>query len=213
MWICKSRCKNNYWVLRRSATSRRKQIMLGHCVHLRSLLGHCVIMTGWPTVLEFLEFLKLFWNFEKSHFFRLVLELFLNSEFLMSDSLGYNISGCPLFGSPICEKILIQFCPIICSWKMWKCSWNILELFWNFCKNSVGHPVMNAAHDRFPFHQPHSLPLKSRLQRYGYWKDTLPHCVNPSLSKRESLYKKYTSSYSRLFSKFPCVRCSLSFGW
>ena len=76
-------------------------------------------ITEWSTVLEFLEFLELFWNFfgtgnvlEKSHFFRLVLELFLNSEFLTSDFLSYNISGCPLFGSPICEKIIFQFCPI-----------------------------------------------------------------------------------------------------
>ena len=71
------------------------------------------MQTGCPTVLEFLEFLELFWNFfgtgnvlEKGHFFRLVLELFLNSKFLTSDLLRYNISGCPLFGSPICEKIL-----------------------------------------------------------------------------------------------------------
>ena len=91
----------------------------------------------WPTVLEFLEFLELFWNYfgtgnvlENSHFFRLVLELFLNSEFLMSDFLGYNISGCPLFRSPICEKILFQFCrPCVLE----KCE-NVLEMFFKkFC--------------------------------------------------------------------------------
>ena len=77
---------------------------------------HACSYPEWPTLLEFLEFLELFWNFfgtgnvlEKSHFFRLVLELFWNSEFLTSDFLGYNISSCPLFGSPICEKILFQF--------------------------------------------------------------------------------------------------------
>ena len=93
-------------------------------------------------VLDFFWYWKCTWKnvLEKSHFFSLVLEFFLNSEFLTSDFLGYNISGCPLFGSPICEKILFQFCPIICSWKMWKCSWNVLELFWNFFTNSVGHP-------------------------------------------------------------------------
>ena len=85
-------------------------------------------------VANFLEFLELFWNFfctgnvlEKSHFFRLVLELFFNSEFLMSDFLGYNISGCPLFGSPICEKILPHFGrPCILE----KCE-NVLEMFGN----------------------------------------------------------------------------------
>ena len=85
--------------------------------------------------------LEFFWYgnvLGKSQFFRLVLELFLNSEFLTSDFLGCNISGCPLFGSPICEKILFQFCRIICheypsmcSWKMWqmflKCSSIVLE--------------------------------------------------------------------------------------
>ena len=100
--------------------------------HLRVVF----VWAEWPTVLEFLEFLELFWNFfgtgnvlEKSHFFRLVLELFLNSEFLASDFLGYNISGCPLFGSPICEKILFQFCPIIChECGLEKCE-NVLEMF------------------------------------------------------------------------------------
>ena len=45
---------------------------------------------------------------EKSHFFRLVLELFFKSEFLTNDFLDYNISGCPLFGPPIFEKILFH---------------------------------------------------------------------------------------------------------
>ena len=103
------------------------------------------------TVLEFLEFLELFWNFfgtgnvlEKSHFFRLVLELFLNSEFLTSDFLGYNISGFPLFGSPICEKILFQFCPIICHEYPSMFLKNV-KMFLNcsgiFKKNSVGNHV------------------------------------------------------------------------
>ena len=78
--------------------------------------------------------LELFWNFfgagnilEKSHFFRLVLELFLNSEFLTSDFLGYNISGCPLFGSPICEKMLPHLGhPCVLE----KCE-NALEMFWS----------------------------------------------------------------------------------
>ena len=43
---------------------------------------------------------------EKIHFFRIVLELFLNSEFFTINFLGYNFSGCSLFGSPICNKIL-----------------------------------------------------------------------------------------------------------
>ena len=77
---------------------------------------------------------------EKSHFFRLVLELFLNSEFLTSDFLGYNISGCPLSGSPICEKILPYLGHPCVIEKCEKCE-NVLELFWNFFKNSVGHPV------------------------------------------------------------------------
>ena len=93
-----------------------------------------VVYAGWPTVLEFLEFLELFWNFfctgnilEKSHFFRLVLELFLNSEFLRSDFLAYNISGFPLFGSPIFEKILPHLgSPCVLE----KCE-NVLEMFWN----------------------------------------------------------------------------------
>ena len=64
---------------------------------------------------------------KKSHFFRLVLELFWNSEFLTSDFLDYNISGCPLFGSPICEKILPHLGrPCVLE----KCE-NVLEMFWN----------------------------------------------------------------------------------
>ena len=74
-------------------------------------------VSGCPIVLEFLEFLELFWIFfstenilKKFHFFRLVLELFLNSKFLTISFLGY-IFVCPLFGSSICDKILFQFCP------------------------------------------------------------------------------------------------------
>ena len=105
-----------------------------------------VVYAGWPTVLEFLEFLELFWNFfgtgnilEKSHFFRLVLELFLNSEFLRSDFLAYNISGFPLFGSPIFEKIIPHLgSPCVLE----KCE-NVLEMFCRiFFKNTVGHPDM-----------------------------------------------------------------------
>ena len=48
---------------------------------------------------------------EKIYFFRIVLELFLNSDFLTINFLGYNTSGCPLVGSPICDNILFQFCP------------------------------------------------------------------------------------------------------
>ena len=66
-------------------------------------------------VLEFLEFLELFWIFfgtgnffEKIHFFRIVLELFLNSEFLKTNFLGYNFSSRFLFGYPICDKKMIS---------------------------------------------------------------------------------------------------------
>ena len=108
-----------------------------------------MLNTGWPTVLEFLEFLELFWNFfgtgnvlEKSHFFRVFLELFLNSEFLTSNFLGYNISGLPpVWISHLWENITSSWL-FVCSWKMWKCSWNVLELFWNVFKNSVVHPVI-----------------------------------------------------------------------
>ena len=68
--------------------------------------------------LEFFEFCGLFWIFfgtgnilEKIHFFWLVLELIFHSEFLTMNFLGYNISSCPLFGSPMCGKILFEFCP------------------------------------------------------------------------------------------------------
>ena len=68
-------------------------------------------VSGCPMVLEFLEFLELFWIFfgtgnffEKIHFFRIVLELFLNSEFLKTNFLGYNFSSRCLFGYPICDK-------------------------------------------------------------------------------------------------------------
>ena len=65
-----------------------------------------------------LEFFGLFWIYfgtgnvlEKiPFFFRLVLELFLNSEFLTIRFLCYSIYGCPLFGSPLCDKILFPFC-------------------------------------------------------------------------------------------------------
>ena len=74
-------------------------------------------VAGCPMALKFHEFLEMFWIcfgagnvLEKIHFFRLVLELFLNSEFLIINFLVYNISGCPLFGSLICDKILFQFC-------------------------------------------------------------------------------------------------------
>ena len=46
---------------------------------------------------------------EKIPFVRLVLELFLNSEFLAINVLGYSIYDCPLFGSPLCDEILFQF--------------------------------------------------------------------------------------------------------
>ena len=95
--------------------------------------------TGWPTVLEFLE---LFWNFfgtgnvlEKSHFFRLVLELFLTSDFL-----GYNISGCPpCLDLPFVRKYYLSFAQLFV---LEKCE-NVLELFWNFFKNSVGRVSYN----------------------------------------------------------------------
>ena len=48
---------------------------------------------------------------EKILVFRIALELFLNFEFLTINFLGYNIPGCPMFGSPICDKILFPFCP------------------------------------------------------------------------------------------------------
>ena len=65
-----------------------------------------------------LEFLGLFWIYvgtgnvlEKiPFFFRLVLELFLSSEFLTIRFLCYNIYGCPLLGFPLCDKILFPFC-------------------------------------------------------------------------------------------------------
>ena len=71
------------------------------------------IVLGCPMVLEFLEYLELFWIFfgsgnvlEKIHFFRIVLELFLNSEFLTTTFLSYNFSTCSLLGSPISDKKL-----------------------------------------------------------------------------------------------------------
>ena len=60
-----------------------------------------------------LEFLELFWIllwystgtvFEKIPFFMLVLELFLNSEFLKINFLGRSIYDCLLFGSLLCDK-------------------------------------------------------------------------------------------------------------
>ena len=98
-----------------------------------SSTAHFFFVTGWPTVLEFLEFLELFWNFfgtgnvlEKSHFFRLVLELFLNSEFLTSDFLGYNISrGC--LDLPFVRKYYFSFAQLFV---LEKCE-NVLEMFWN----------------------------------------------------------------------------------
>ena len=58
-----------------------------------------------------LEFLELFWTFfgtgnelEKIPFFRFVLELFLNSEFLTISFLGYSIYDCPLFRSSLLMK-------------------------------------------------------------------------------------------------------------
>ena len=59
--------------------------------------------SGFILVLEM--FLKKF-----LFFFRLVLELFLSSEFLTIRFLCYNIYGCPLFGFPLCDKILFPFC-------------------------------------------------------------------------------------------------------
>ena len=50
-------------------------------------------------------------NWKNPFFFRIALELFLNFEFLTIKFLGYNIPGCPMFGSPICDKILFPFCP------------------------------------------------------------------------------------------------------
>ena len=62
------------------------------------------------------EFLELFCTFfdtenqlQKVSFFRLVLQLFLNSEFLTINLLGYSIHDCSLFGSPLCDEIF-QFC-------------------------------------------------------------------------------------------------------
>ena len=109
------------------------------------------VKTGWPTVLEFLEFLELFWIFfgtgnvlEKSHFFRLVLELFLNSEFLTSDFLGgtgiaidQTFPVAPCLDLPFVRKYYFSFAQLFV---LEKCE-NVLELFWNFFKNSVGHPV------------------------------------------------------------------------
>ena len=46
---------------------------------------------------------------ERIQFFRLVLELFVNSEFF--NCLDYTISSNPLFGFPISDKTLLQFCP------------------------------------------------------------------------------------------------------
>ena len=53
------------------------------------------IVSGCPVVLEFLEYLELFWIFfgsgnvlEKIPFFRIILELFLNLEFLTTTFLG-----------------------------------------------------------------------------------------------------------------------------
>ena len=82
-------------------------------------------VSAYPMVLEFLEisnsrscsdFFEFFFFgtgnvLEKIQFSRLVLELFLNSELLTTNFLGRNISGCPLFGSSICDKISFQFCP------------------------------------------------------------------------------------------------------
>ena len=68
--------------------------------------------------LEFLELLELFWILfgtgnvlEKIHFFRIVLELLLNSEFLDIQIFRLQYLQLPLLGSPICDKILFQFCP------------------------------------------------------------------------------------------------------
>ena len=60
-----------------------------------------------------LEFLEVFWIllwystgtvFEKMPFLMLVLELFLNSEFLTINFLGHSIYDCLLFGSLLCDK-------------------------------------------------------------------------------------------------------------
>ena len=63
--------------------------------------------------LEFLEFLELFWIFfgtgnvlDKSICSGIILEF----KIFTINSFCYNISGCPLFGSPICDKVLFQFC-------------------------------------------------------------------------------------------------------
>ena len=82
--------------------------------------------TGWPTVLEFLEFLELFWNFfgfgnvleKKSHFFSLVLEFRIFDERLLRLQ-HFRLS--PVWISHLWEN-LFQFCR--------PC---VLE-------NSVGHP-------------------------------------------------------------------------
>ena len=64
-------------------------------------------------VLEFLELLELFWIFfgtgnvlEKTHFFRLVLELFLNSEFLQSFFCVTTIPVVPCLDLPFVIKYI-----------------------------------------------------------------------------------------------------------
>ena len=70
-------------------------------------------VSGCPMVLEFLELLELFWIFfgtgnvlEKTHFFRLVLELFLNSEFLQSFFCVTTIPVVPCLDLPFVIKYI-----------------------------------------------------------------------------------------------------------
>ena len=93
-----------------------------------TLSWHRWKITGGMYVIPHIEFqcTQWFWNslnslncsgfflvlvmYLKKSFFRLVLELLLNSDFFTINFLGYIIWGCPLFGSPTCDKTF-QFCP------------------------------------------------------------------------------------------------------
>ena len=66
-------------------------------------------VSGCP-ILKFLELFCICFGagneVEKIPFFRLVLEF----RIFDNELLGYSICGCPLFGSPLCDQILFQFC-------------------------------------------------------------------------------------------------------
>ena len=116
-------------------TCRTNLIHLSFGFDINFLLNEGFIVkaiTGWPTVLEFLGLFRNFFGtgnvLEKGHFFRLVLELFLNSEFLTSDFLGQQFWVAPCLDLPFVRKyyLILVFHVFFKNVKMF---WNCSEIF------------------------------------------------------------------------------------